>query len=931
MYHCRIQFYFIGQQCRIFEIIRGMSPFEHFTHVFMQSDTLQEALAAKADVMLVHLSGMDVKETLEGILSCRNKEAELILLADKEQMASLSDWLSEVKDVWILPMADEEIQFRFLRWQQTCKMSKDFWQTNHFFESTINHIPNLIWYKDKAGIHEKVNDSFCATVNKTKQQVEGQGHAYIWDVEQDDPACIESEQEVMTKRQTCVAEEIIETGAGKRILTTYKSPLYDLDGSVMGTVGVAIDVTQERAYEEEIVRKNNAMEAIFMSLDCGVICHTVDGSRILNVNDAALKILGYESRSELLKNGFDMVASSVVEEDREKLQTCIAGLKKEGDIGNVEYRVEHKNGDILHVMGNIKLINENGELCYRRFLLDYTAQKMLEKENERHQAELVQALSIDYNVVCFFDLDTGMGVTLRHDSGNGYMFDAPAGEKISLEESMDIYIREFVHEEDKEMLRKASTIEKLKEELEEKDLYHVNYRTLKSGKYKYYQMKAVRAGTWDNHYGVVLGFHSVDEEIRKEMGKKDLLENALMQANKANKAKSEFLSNMSHDIRTPMNAIIGFTTLAISHIDRKEQVAEYLDKIMISGNHLLNLINDVLDMSRIESGKVHLEEKPCSLQEVLQELCNILHPDVNAKKLAFHVDTAELKDEEIYCDKLRLNQVLLNLASNSVKYTDEGGSIGIRVVQKKGAPTGYANYEFSIRDTGIGMSEEFVTHVFDPFEREENSTLSGIQGTGLGMAITKNIVDMMNGTISVKSKQGVGSEFIVSFTFRLQPQQRNQAESENGICVAMHENKTCAGTYGKDMEKLRTGRILLVEDVELNLEIAVTILGDAGFLTEVAGNGQIAVDMIKKSEPGYYQLVLMDVQMPVMNGYEATRAIRRLDNRKLASIPILAMSANAFEEDKQEALKCGMNGHIAKPIDVQNLFETLNKMLTNVV
>ena len=282
--------------------------------------------------------------------------------------------------------------------------------------------------------------------------------------------------------------------------------------------------------------------------------------------------------------------------------------------------------------------------------------------------------------------------------------------------------------------RKASAIEKLKEELAEKNLYYVNYRTLKSDKYKYYQMKAVRAGTWNNHYGIVLGFHSVDEEIRKEMEKKNLLEDALLQANKANKAKSEFLSNMSHDIRTPMNAIIGFTTLAISHINCKEQVAEYLDKIMISGNHLLNLINDVLDMSRIESGKVHLEEKPCSLQEVLQGLCNILQPDVNAKKQELHVDTTGLKNEEIYCDKLRLNQVLLNLAGNAVKYTAEGGSISIRVVQKKGAPTGYANYEFRIRDTGIGMSEEFVAHVFDPFEREENSTLSGIQGTEIGRA-----------------------------------------------------------------------------------------------------------------------------------------------------------------------------------------------------
>lgn len=930
MYNCRIQFYLIGHQPGIFEIIKEMLPLEHFTHRFVQSDMPQETLTAKADVILVHLSGMKMKETLEAILKCRKEEADLILFADREQMEQLTTWLPEVKDIWMLPMSDEEIKFRFLRWQQNYKMSKDFWETSQFFEATINHIPNLIWYKDKSGIHEKVNDSFCERVNKTKQQVEGRGHAYIWDVEQDDPACIESEQEVMAKRQTCVSEEIIETGDGKRTLTTYKSPLYDCDGSVMGTVGVAIDVTQERAYEEENARKNNMMDAIFTSLDCGVLCHTVDGARVLSVNKAALKILGYDSRKELVKNGFDMVVSSVMEEDKGKLKKCIEGLKKEGDSSNVEYRVQHKNGDIRHIMGNIKLISENGELCYRRFLLDCTDQKIREKESARHQAELIQALSIDYSVVCFFDLDTGMGVALRQGSSSGYMFNSPEGGEISLEESMDIYIREFVHEEDREMLREASAIKKMKKKLSQEKLYHVNYRALKDGKYKYYQMKAVRAGERRDRFGIVLGFHSVDEEIRKAIEKKNLLEDALLQANKANKAKSEFLSNMSHDIRTPMNAIIGFTTLAISHIDHKNQVAEYLDKIMISGNHLLNLINDVLDMSRIESGKVHLEEKPCSLREILQGLCNILQPDVNAKKLTLHVDTANLKDKEIYCDKLRLNQVLLNLASNAVKYTDEGGSIRISVTQKKGAPAGYANYEFAIQDTGIGMSEEFVAHVFDPFEREENSTLSGIQGTGLGMAITKNIVDMMNGAISVKSRQGVGTEFTVSFTFRLQDCGKNQSESERKSHVPECANMTGSGQQGQREEGFHTGRILLVEDVELNQEIAVTILGDAGFVTEVAENGQVAVNMIKESEPGYYQLVLMDVQMPVMNGYEATKAIRGLSNKKLASIPILAMSANAFEEDKREALRCGMNGHIAKPIDVETLFDTMNKILIDI-
>lgn len=289
-------------------------------------------------------------------------------------------------------------------------MEKDFWQTTQYFESTINNIPNLIWYKDKDGVHKKVNDSFCKTVNKTREQVEGQRHAYIWDVEYDDPACIESENEVMAKQRTFVSEEVIKTGEGMRTLTTYKSPLYDLDGSVMGTVGVAIDVTKERAYEEELLKKNQILEKIFTTIDCGVLCHSVNGEYILSVNRAALKILGYESQEELIESGFDMVAASVLDEDKVKLRKRIRELKEEGDSVSVEYRVRHKDGEILHVMGNIKLLRENGELFYQRFLLDITAQKLQEKKNERRQMELVQALSIDYNLVYYFDLETGPGI-----------------------------------------------------------------------------------------------------------------------------------------------------------------------------------------------------------------------------------------------------------------------------------------------------------------------------------------------------------------------------------------------------------------------------------------------------------------------------------------------------------------------------------------
>ena len=1049
MYQCHAHFYLVGCSCEEFEIIKQMSPLDCFTHEFVESDGAEETLAAEADVILADMQDVDIRETVRLLASGKRAEAQLILLARQEQAALLdADSFADIQDIWLMPMSEGEVRFRFLRWQQAYKMSKDFWQTSHYLEATINNIPNLVWYKDKDGIHEKVNDSFCKTVNKTKEQVEGRGHAYIWDVEQDDPACIKSEQEVMSKKQTFVSEEIIKTGEGLRTLMTYKSPLYNLDNSVMGTVGVAIDVTQERAYEQEIIRKNETLETIFSTIDCGVMRHTVDGTRVISANPAALKILGYDSQEELMAAGFNLIAASVVEEDKKRLTDCIKTLNKEGDSVSVEYRVQHKDGEQLHIIGNIKLLQEDGELIYQRFLLDCTAQKLQEKKNERRQMELIQALATDYTRICFFDLDTGIGFPLRNDIGSEQKADSVFREEIYLEDSMEEYIREYVHEDDKEALRRACSLEFLKKELAEKRQCYLNYRIFYEGEVVYFQMKAVRAGTWDERHGVVVGFRNVDEETRKEMEQKSLLEAALSQANRASKAKSVFLSNMSHDIRTPMNAIVGFTNLAITHIDRKEQVEEYLKKIMTSGNHLLSLINDILDMSHIESGKIHLDEKPCSLPDILHGLRNIIQADISKKQLELHIDTVDVLHEDIYCDKLRLNQVLLNLLSNSVKYTSAGGVISMRIAEKTGAPAGCAFYEFSIKDNGMGMSEEFLKHIFEPFEREQTATISGIQGTGLGMAITKNIVDMMNGTISVQSEQGVGTEFKVAFTFRLHaeaqklqtiPELKNcralvvdddfntcdsvsymlgqlgmRAEwtlsgkeavlrthqavmrsddysvyivdwllpDMNGVEVTrrirkemgqnvpvivltaydwsdieeeakeagvtafcskplfLSELSSCLRTViksdetgeestGVQTKKLREGRILLAEDIDLNQEIATAILGDAGFITEVAANGQIAVDMVKNSEPGYYELVLMDIQMPVMNGYEATMAIRNLDNQKLASIPIIAMTANAFEEDKQEALKCGMNGHIAKPIDIPKLLETVDGIFAN--
>ena len=271
MYDCRLHIYLTGHPCQAFDVIKGMPSLEHFTHIFTESDRPESGLASEADVIIANLADMDCSEALRILASDGNDGVQVILLADGGQMPLLTgdSALDRITDIWLMPMSDEEVRFRFGRWQQNCKMSKDYWQTSQYLEATINNVPNLIWYKDKNGIHEKVNDSFCKTVNKTKQQVEGRGHAYIWHVEQDDPACIESEEKVMRQRKTFVSGELIKTKEGMRTLTTYKSPLYDLDGSVMGTVGVAIDVTQERAYEKEIMDKNRALETIFATLDCG--------------------------------------------------------------------------------------------------------------------------------------------------------------------------------------------------------------------------------------------------------------------------------------------------------------------------------------------------------------------------------------------------------------------------------------------------------------------------------------------------------------------------------------------------------------------------------------------------------------------------------------------------------------------------------------
>ena len=404
----------------------------------------------------------------------------------------------------------------------------------------------------------------------------------------------------------------------------------------------------------------------------------------------------------------------------------------------------------------------------------------------------------------------------------------------------------------------------------------------------------------------------LEEKNRALADSKEALAEALEEAELANHAKTAFLNNMSHDMRTPMNAIVGFTDLALSHIGSEEEVRDDLNKIAVSSQNLLALINDVLDMSRIESGKLVIEEEDVHLPDVIDGLKTIVYSDVLAKELELKIDMNDIVHEDIVADRVRLNQVLMNVLSNAIKFTPQGGAIGITATEKPSDFNDIAEYEFRIKDNGIGMSEEFQKTIFDEFTRERTSTVSGIQGTGLGMAITKNIVEKMGGSISVKSAEGEGSEFIIDIPFRISAAPADSAE------------KTVTSLDEYDF----TGkRVLLAEDNEMNQTIATALLEKTGFAVETAANGQETVDKVRDASDGYFDIILMDIQMPVMDGYEATRQIRALEDPAKAAIPIIAVTANAFEEDRKSAMELGMDGHLAKPYDVPKMMDMIQRLL----
>ncbi len=723
---------------------------------------------------------------------------------------------------------------------------------------------------------------------------------------------------------------------------------------------------------------------------------------------------------------------------------------------NVEYRLKTKDKGYrwFRVHGDVTRRPDGTPVKFFGVFFDITDKKehdALERERQKALEELEQANSAMNTI--HEVLDSGLWSIQYNSFGErdeviwsdvalkmvGYT------DKNDYENSLE-WLWSIIHPDD--VAKAKEEFEKAEQDYEGNTIFDTDFRMItKKNGYRWYRVagKHIR-----KENGLPITFYGLfmDIDSRKEMEKQiaiqqENLKEALAAAQHSNRAKTVFLNNMSHDIRTPMNAIIGLTAIASRHIDNTELVKQYLAKIMTSSNHLLSLINDVLDMSRIESGKMKLEEKEANLPEIMHDLKTIVLADINSKQLDFYIDTVDILDENIICDKLRLNQILLNILSNAMKFTPPGGLVSVRITQKPCNLKGCASFEFKVRDTGIGMSEKFMEHLFEPFERERNTTVSGIQGTGLGMAITKNIVDMMNGTISVTSEEGKGTEITILLPFRLSgkttkiepiPQLKGLralvADDDYNTCASvtkmlcsmgLHSDWTTSGKeavlraklameqgeefgvyiidwmmpdlngvetvrrirqiIGDDKpiiimtaydwadieeeakqagvtafcskplfmselrevlakpfekqevptakpieEKYKGKKILLVEDNELNREIAQTVLEEAGFTVFTANDGDVAIQMVKDSTPGDFDVILMDIQMPTLDGYEATRGIRALENKALANIPIIAMTANAFEEDKQKAFEAEMNDHVTKPIVIKKLFGALDKV-----
>lgn len=647
----------------------------------------------------------------------------------------------------------------------------------------------------------------------------------------------------------------------------------------------------------------------------GFLIYHADGEeQIIYANKALLRIFGCDS----LRDFRDLTGNSfkgiVHEEDLATVEASIHEqiATSQYDLDYVEYRITRKDGTVRWVedYGHFIHSASMGDIFYV-FISDTTEEKEIINQEHLRRLEVIEGLSINYESILFADLDENKITPYRLSSRTRRQFDYKYKACGFLWYISD-YVNTWVYPEDRERVLNATSPEYIKKKLSENKTYYINYRIIMEGRIQFLHLRIVNVGSPNHISQIVMGYRRIDEEILREVEQKQILEDALSSANLAIVAKNAFLSNMSHDMRTPLNAIFGYTALAKNHIEDQQLTNRYLDEIDLSSHQLLDLIDKVLEIAWTESNDIRIAELECNLIDIMQEIYDSLYPLTVDKNISFSLSHIELKHPDVYSDPDRLRQLLQYLINNAIKYTKNDGKVDLSIQELDDHSNDHAVYQFVVQDTGIGISEEFLDHIFEPFEREKNTTLSNIHGAGLGLTIAKSIANMMGGDIKVSSAVDEGSTFTVTLRLRIQANP-----------VPHTVNTARSGSY----EDLTGRRILLVEDNEINLEIETEILKSTGFLIETAEDGSIAVEMIKNSKPGYYSLVLMDIQMPIMNGYQAASAIRRLEDPDLAHIPIIALSANAFESDKQMSYESGMDEHLTKPIDIPMLLETISRIL----
>ena len=669
--------------------------------------------------------------------------------------------------------------------------------------------------------------------------------------------------------------------------------------------------------EEVNVDKSNfpMIEQMVGTMPLGFFIYRADeNEEILYVNDVLLEIFACENQEEFQNLTGCTFRGMVYPEDFEEIDKSITDqvMKHEKRIDNVKFRITRKDGEIRWVDDYGRLVHTEVGDVYYVFIRDITKQHLL-REESRRRAKVIEGLSRNFTSIYLLNLDNGSvhPYRLQNDHFKKISDDLKSAD---WREIFPEYAKRHVLFEDQKIYTKEVSAEQISERLKTESSYTINYRCIdKNDNIIHMELSIIKIEDDVLNNYVIMGYRDISDQVRRvqrELEDKMKIEAALEKEKHANEIKASFLFSVSHDIRTPMNAIMGFTALAQRHINEPDKLYDYLSRLNESNIHMLALIDDLLEMSKIDYGRIELKSERANLLDQLNMVLDMFRVQINKKSINLD-KIVDLPNQEVYIDTLRFRRVMSNLLSNAIKFSPENGIITISARQKKVSESGYARFEFSVKDNGVGMTEEFMQKMFEAFEREETSTQTGYIGTGLGLTITKRLLDIMGGSIKVKSKKDEGSSFTVDLPLKLADHKPAKTKE------LVHEYKST----GKQ-------RILLVEDIEVNRMLAETILTESGFLVDSVSDGCDAVEAVKNTPPRYYDLILMDIQMPVMNGYEATRCIRSLGREDTDILPIIALSANARDQDKQMSIESGMNSHVAKPFDIAHLISTINEHIT---